>query len=864
MATAEVLRMLGGGTIDPVVVTAFSSWEDERLEALLVARPELRYPTPPDFESLAYRASTGAGFDACRARLDEWCLQVAEAVCLLDPPATVDQLRAVLGIPVDEADLDRALDRLDRLGLVLRSGPDLHAVEGFRRLPFPAGLGPPADQILGRRTVSQLRETARRLGLEPGRNKAAMLAVVCRALRDPRVVRGVVDSGPAGTTDLVEALERHGSVIVSGASSWFPDSSAVGWLVNRGVVAPLTHDTVAITREAGLALRGGVPYPVLAPRPPDLGVAPLDQSVVDAAAAEQALALVAAMGEALDALAATPATILKAGGIGIRDVRRLAKALGRSEAATARLLELAGAAGLAAADPATGTALPLPAYDDWLGLEVAQRWTAVASAWLDAPVYLSVAGAMDTREKPIPPLLPRIDDHNAVAQRREVLAALAGVGEGHGVDEASLRRRAIWSAPNLWCDGTAPPTVLAAWVIAEAETLGVVALGALSTAGRRSLDGDGEGAARGLAPFAPSVVSSFVVQADLSAMAPGELAPAVRTELELVADVESTGAATVYRFGEASLLRGFQAGRTAEEITAFLEAHATRGVPQPLAFLVADVGRRYGRLRVGRAKCYLRCDDPALLAEVRVGRRTAALGLRELAPTVVVCDAAPAAVVAALHAGGYLAAQEDGSGAMVVTRSAPPRAVVTSGRGRGATSVGRGSAGPGGPAGDLLRRRDPASEPGDPAVVVAALREAAAAPPPSRAAPPPRWVPELFDDEYDDDCGDDGCEECRRDRERGSAGAAATVKGATRPGDIARSPVRLATLLEEAWEEQWMVRIGVARGKGGEELLTAGIVDMGDGSLEVECLPGWEPRAVPFTQLLWARVLTQAEEDLVL
>jgi len=39
---------------------------------------------------------------------------------------------------------------------------------------------------------------------------------------------------------------------------------------------------------------------------------------------------------------------------------------------------------------------------------------------------------------------------------------------------------------------------------------------------------------------------------------------------------------------------------------------------------------------------------------------------------------------------------------------------------------------------------------------------------------------------------------------------------------------------------------------------------MGYGSLAVECVPGWEPRTVPFTQLLWARVLTRAEEDLVL
>lgn len=44
-------------------------------------------------------------------------------------------------------------------------------------------------------------------------------------------------------------------------------------------------------------------------------------------------------------------------------------------------------------------------------------------------------------------------------------------------------------------------------------------------------------------------------QADLTAMVPDELPPADRAELELVANLVSTGAATVYRFSLASLRR---------------------------------------------------------------------------------------------------------------------------------------------------------------------------------------------------------------------------------------------------------------------------------------------------------------------
>ena len=44
---------------------------------------------------------------------------------------------------------------------------------------------------------------------------------------------------------------------------------------------------------------------------------------------------------------------------------------------------------------------------------------------------------------------------------------------------------------------------------------------------------------------------------------------------------------------EQSLRRAFDSGRTANEILAFLEGRATRGVPQPLAYLVNDMGRRF-------------------------------------------------------------------------------------------------------------------------------------------------------------------------------------------------------------------------------------------------------------------------------
>ena len=105
--------------------------------------------------------------------------------------------------------------------------------------------------------------------------------------------------------------------------------------------------------------------------------------------------------------------------------------------------------------------------------------------------------------------------------------------------------------------------------------------------------------------------------------------------LGVLADVESKGGATVYRFTPGSVRRALDAGRPPSDLHAFLATHSRTPVPQPLSYLVDDVARRHGHLRVGAASAYVRCDDDALLAEILADKRSAALRLRRLAPTVL-------------------------------------------------------------------------------------------------------------------------------------------------------------------------------------------------------------------------------------
>ena len=83
----------------------------------------------------------------------------------------------------------------------------------------------------------------------------------------------------------------------------------------------------------------------------------------------------------------------------------------------------------------------------------------------------------------------------------------------------------------------------------------------------------------------------------------------------------------------------------------FLRRHSSTPLSQALEYLVADVARRHGRLRVGGATTYLRGDPAMVAGAVRsaAGRR---LGLRELAPGVAVTGRSQRELLAALRKAG--------------------------------------------------------------------------------------------------------------------------------------------------------------------------------------------------------------------
>lgn len=797
-----------------------AGWDDDdRLRRLLEARPDLASPPPRSLAELAERATAAPSVEEAYRRLDRSAQQVVEVLALLPEPAPLADLVSVLAPATRATDVEGPLERLEALALVSRHGDSVSLNPGLSRGHHRAGLGPPLVQLLETTPASELAETCRRLGLKPGRSRAEHLVAIAGCVADPSRARRILEKAPPGAAGIAREAAAGAHVQVRGSVFYLDDRTAAGWLAHRGFLAVAGWDRLVMPGEVGLALRGGHAFADFSPAAPTVAAVPVDPGTADAAGAQNALDLVTDIASVLEFWAAHPAALLKGGGVGVRELRRAARSIERSERDTARLIDLAAAAGLVWVDRASGAALPTAAFDEWLALAPAPRWAALVAGWLAADFHPSLAGVADDRGKVIPALVTDAPDPDAAHQRQAVLDAMASLAPGTATSAPdAVAERARWSSPARWATGPASPGTLAGWVVEECGLLGVWAHGSLTTAGRLVATGDVAAAQAALAERVPAPVADFVLQADLTAVAPGALAPEVARELELMADLESRGAATVYRFGEASLRRAFDAGRSEDDVAGFLERHATRGVPQALAYLVADVGRRHGRLRAGAVRSYLRSDDVALLSELSRARATARLGLRLIAPTVLVSDAEPAHVLTTLRAAGYLPVEEDADGGLVVARAAAARA----------------------PARPTGRRPTPARPAADVAAVVAKLRGGAKAKGGAKATPTPPAPPPTVPT------------------------PATVFEVDERPTGIAKDPAAILELLQEACDLGWGVRVSYRNAKGVTSQLNVAVDDVWADSVLAEVLPSYNHRTLALQRVQWARVLTEAEEDQLL
>ena len=625
---------------------------DDDLVRLLRARPDLTTPVPSDVGQLATRATTRSSVARALDRLDRATLAVVEALALLDEPADPQAVIGLVDFPADRT--HALLGRLRTLALVWGPHDELRLVRAVREVlgPQVAGLGPPARALLSALPMDRLRVLAADMGLPPSREPRAMAARVADRLGDPGLVAAALDAAGAEAVALARRLAagppsgRVDNALrpVTVATARTP----VDRLLCRGLLVPVDSATVMLPREVGLHLRGGRAHPagLERPTPPETEH---DVSVLDRLGAGTAAELVRSVQMVMEAWADDPPAVLRAGGLGVRELRRTSGLLDGDMATTVRVIEIAYAAGLVAADSTESQWLPTTAFDTWLRSEPAARWVALVSAWLASSRVPTLAVPRDDREKPPAPLSEELDRPGAPELRGLTLGLLGALPAGHGLEVDAVLEVIRWHRPRR--SGPARDAIVR-WALDEAHAYGVLARGAVTTAGRLLFSGDLAGAEEAMARLLPTPLDHVLLQADLTAVAPGPLEAHLAREMGLLAVVESTGGATVYRFTEASVRRALEAGRTVGEITTFLASASRTPVPQPLTYLVEDVARRYGRIRVGSAPALITCEDPAMLDALLAEPRVSALQPRRLAPTVASAHASPSTVLELLQSLG--------------------------------------------------------------------------------------------------------------------------------------------------------------------------------------------------------------------
>lgn len=134
-----------------------------------------------------------------------------------------------------------------------------------------------------------------------------------------------------------------------------------------------------------------------------------------------------------------------------------------------------------------------------------------------------------------------------------------------------------------------------------------------------------------LAGHLPHEVDRVYLQNDLSVIAPGPLAPRLDIRLRSMADRESHAQASTYRFTPDSLQRAMAQGETEESLRGFLSGLSLTGIPQPLAYLIAETARRHGTITVGAdpltGRTRVRVGSEALRDTLSVDQSLRPLGL---------------------------------------------------------------------------------------------------------------------------------------------------------------------------------------------------------------------------------------------
>ena len=357
-------------------------WPVERLSRLLHLRPDLATPAPHDSGQLASRAATRSSVLRALDQLNRFELCVLDALVVVGQTSPDDLVDVVHG---DEAEVHAALERLLDLALAWDSP------QGVRPLTTVAeALTPGSPGISGLRPVS-----ADPLSAEEAAAHLEAISPAARAL-----LEHVLDSGGAATSGTARDRAARGGRPPRPRSCW----RAACW--SRAAAAPWCCPA----RSGSRCAADTRPPPPWTCRP-TLATSERRQAMVDRAAAGAAFETAHRMELLLDQWGTRPpppcAAAVSASVTCKRPRDRPAHRRAHRRPPGRGRPRPRGCCHRRRAD---GDArwIPTDAFDAWTARPTAERWLALAAAWLESPRLPGLVGSRDPAGKTRNALVPEL------------------------------------------------------------------------------------------------------------------------------------------------------------------------------------------------------------------------------------------------------------------------------------------------------------------------------------------------------------------------------------------------------------------------------------------------------------------------
>ncbi|MDO4631622.1 MAG: helicase-associated domain-containing protein [Corynebacterium sp.] len=631
----------------PAEFPTFSHWlatrDDAQLTTIITNRPDSTKPLPPGFAALAAR---------------------------LELPGSI--LRAAIHLPAPAIAV---------VHLATRHGGDIKPVDTPTIIKDAAEFLSEKDTLAAIRTLFDYAfayGTPQRFQLTPHlfeyvKNITALPEAGLtydefhHALRtlnpvQRRILDTLAQSGPIGTTKDAD-----------------PDADPtkpIPTLIAQGLLHRVTNTTVKLPDRLKWALTGQEPplIPLTLPQPTP--ITPKQQQAADNHSTATALEVVRHVRTLLEHLGDAPLELLSDGTIGVRALRKLSKTLDLSEKDALRTINVARGTELVATetrwdrDTTQGELILAPTHDvdEFLNRPLHQQWAILVQGWWDNGTLMPWKV-----EKPTKALSPDSISTELLQLRSTLLDYFTGAAT-----ITNIRAILGYHQP-LIAHRIAPTTITE--IITEAHWLGLLVTATdapeqfIPTTLLQALT-SGEtfsALAQITQPLTPAPISYLIPQGDMTLLAPGPLEYEIQQDLTLLADVESPGLASTYRISEASIRRAFDAGRSAQDITAFFTNHLQGDLPQTVEFIIQDIARNHGQLRSGAAQSYLRCDDEALMLQLSRSPIAQKTGLHLIAPTVAISPTPLRQILELIKEYGFHAIAEDIDGTSIDIRPQPAR-----------------------------------------------------------------------------------------------------------------------------------------------------------------------------------------------